>query len=186
MIAVGWILKYLPENPPSNIVEFGVGWGHVSRILAHSGYSVSSVDIEKDFLNLLVDPKFGSNQIDIINDSFEKVIFPENSLSAAIFFECFHHSLEHALVIKNLANALKSGGKIIFAAEPFYDDWFDYPWGIRLDGHAVWAIRSFGWLELGFRKTYIDSLLNANNFALDYHSVGEIGAYGNFLVATKI
>jgi hypothetical protein len=42
---------------------------------------------------------------------------------------------------------------VFFASEPI-DDSFDVPWGLRLDGESLWAIRRNGWLELGFQESY--------------------------------
>ena len=47
------IFRHLNLPPDSNVVEFGVGYGHVTRMLANFGYNVVAVDIEKRFLDLL-------------------------------------------------------------------------------------------------------------------------------------
>jgi hypothetical protein len=52
-----------------------------------------------------------------------------------------------------LHNVLRPGGKVFFAAEPI-DDSFPVPWGLRLDGESLWAIRRNGWLELGYQESY--------------------------------
>jgi hypothetical protein len=82
-----------------------------------------------------------------------------------------------------MRKALRPGGAIVFAAEAFYDDWFDYPWGLRTDGHSVWAIRSFGWMELGFRKSYVQESLTRLGFVLEWSSLPDAGPYGELLIA---
>lgn len=184
-IAVASILKKLDLTPPAEILEYGIGWGHTSRFLSNCGFNVTALDIEESFLHLI--PKFSqsrASEINLVCSSFVDTIFKEKSFDAAIFFECFHHCLEHKKLISQLRIVLKPGGKIVFCGEPFYDDWFDYPWGVRLDGHSVWAIRNFGWMELGFKKDYIDNLLHTNGFSTEWSTVDGIGAYGEFLVAS--
>lgn len=185
-IGVSNIIRNLGVNPPARIVEFGIGWGHTTRLMSNIGYDVAAVDIEKRFLDLLPDFALsGSTDVEQVNESFHKVDFPEASVDAVVFFECFHHCIEYKELLHNIHRFLKVGGRIVFCAEPFYDDWFDYPWGVRLDGQAVWAIRNFGWMELGFRKSYLAALLEAIGFDLEWSSINAAGAYGEMLVATK-
>tara|TARA_R110002020_G_scaffold224599_1_gene434155 strand:- start:29600 stop:30442 length:843 start_codon:yes stop_codon:yes gene_type:complete len=171
--------------PPANIVEFGVGWGHTTRFLANCGFSVTALDIERDFLDLI--PKFslpGTPEVALVHAAFHEGNFAANSFDAALFYECFHHSLDHRELVSQLRSMLRSNGKIVFCAEAFYDDWFDFPWGLRLDGHSVWAIRNFGWMELGFRKSYINELLAEFDFIPEWSAVPSIGPIGEFLVAS--
>jgi len=178
------IVHKLPVPVGSRIVEFGVGYGHLTRMLANMGYDVEAVDIENRFLDLLSDLALpGAQPIKVRHAGFVDADYEPDSVDAFIFFECFHHCLDFARLIRQMRRALKPGGCIIFAAEPFYDDWFDFPWGVRLDGHAVWAIRNSGWMELGFRKSYIADFLMQEGLTLDWSSLGEAGAYGELLIA---
>jgi len=180
------IFRHLEKPPGSTIVEYGVGYGHLTRMLADGGYDVTAVDIEERFLSLLHNLQHpGAAQIKTVHDSFVGAQFPSFSVDAFIFFECFHHCLEHEALIASMSKALKPDGVILFAAEAFYDDWFDYPWGLRLDGHSVWAINQFHWMELGFRKTYMETMLARYKFKVEWSSVADLGAYGEMLVARR-
>lgn len=86
--------------------------------------------------------------------------------------------------MNKLWSALKPGGRIVFCGESFYGDWFDFPWGLRLDGHSIWAIRNFGWMELGFREQYIVGLLEKVGFSVT-KSENAIGPIGTIFVAEK-
>lgn len=44
--------------------------------------------------------------------------------------------------------------------------------------------RHVGWLELGFDRTYFDAELARRGFSVEHHSVADIDAYGNPIVAT--
>jgi SAM-dependent methyltransferase len=180
------IFRNLGVNPPGKIVEFGMGWGHTTRMLASMGFDVTAVDIEKRFLNLLAPFSIqGSNPIEDICSSFTDYQAPDESVDAVVFFEWFHHCLEFHELIQNIKKMLKRGGRILFCAEAFYDEWFDYPWGLRLDGHSIWAIRNFGWMELGFRKSYIAKILDEVGFDIEWSSIGAAHSYGEMLVAIK-
>ena len=183
-LGVANIVQKLPVPVGSRIVEFGVGYGHLTRMLANIGYTVEAVDIESRFLELL--PKLalpGAQPIYRRHMAFADADYEAASVDAFIFYECFHHCLDFASLVRKMRQALKPGGCIIFAAEAFYDDWFDFPWGVRLDGHSVWAIRNFGWMELGFRKSYIGNFLTEEGLTLDWSSLTEAGAYGELLIA---
>jgi SAM-dependent methyltransferase len=165
--AILQIYRHLDLMPPARIVDFGAGWGHSTRFLANAGFDVTAVDIEPAFLEML--DRFsipGTLPVRRQHCSFTSARFAKASLDAAVFFECFHHCLDNAKLLYQLSRSLKRGGKIVLASEPVYDGAsFPYPWGLRLDGHAVWAIRSLGWLELGFRKSYLQELLRLNGFS---------------------
>jgi len=183
-LGIANIVRKMPVPVGSKIVEFGVGYGHLTRMLANMGYHVDAVDIETRFLELL--PKFslpGAQPINLQNLAFVDTTYGAHSVDAFLFYECFHHCLDHGRLIQQMRNALKPGGAIIFAAEAFYDDWFDFPWGLRTDGHSVWAIRNFGWMELGFRKTFIADTLERCGFSLNWSSLVDAGPYGELLVA---
>lgn len=184
-IAVASILKNIERPAPASILEFGVGWGHTARFLSNCGYRVVAVDIEKRFLSLLPDYSLiGSVPIVPMCTSFNDFSHVDESFDCVIFFECFHHCIDHIELLNRLHGLLKPKGQIIFCAESFYDDWFDFPWGVRLDGHSVWAIRNFGWMELGFRKAYILDVLTKLGFNVRFSKVDGIGSYGEFCIAT--
>jgi hypothetical protein len=54
--------------------------------------------------------------------------------------------------------SVKPGGHVYFAAEPITAD-FPLPWGLRMDGESLWAIRGNGWMELGFNENYFREVL---------------------------
>jgi hypothetical protein len=55
-------------------------------------------------------------------------------------------------------------GRVFFAGEPITAD-FPMPWGLRLDGNSLWAIRKNGWLELGFREDYFRQALEQTGWS---------------------
>ena len=43
------------------------------------------------------------------------------------------------------------------------------PWGVRTDGEALWAMRQFGWLELGYRESYFLRMLGHLGWIANKH-----------------
>jgi len=182
--AIGLIIKALDLRAGDRVVEFGVGWGHTTLNLARCGYKVTAIDIEGNFLELLrLRAERESLNIRAVRGDFLDLPVEEASYDAALFFECFHHCIRFKELIERLRAVIRPGGKIVFCGESFYGEWFDYPWGVRLDGHSVWAIRNFGWMELGFRESYITALLERLDFNVKKIE-SPVGPIGTIFTAT--
>lgn len=165
--AIAHAVRSMNLKPGAKIVEFGPGWGNTTLILATMGFDVTAVDINKDFCDLIRRRAVRAGlRINVINADFSWIEqFPE-PVDAILFFECFHHSSDHLRVIKAFDKAVKDDGKVYFASEPITQT-FPIPWGLRLDGEALWAIRKHGWLELGFSEQYFLQTLRI--FGWDVH-----------------
>jgi SAM-dependent methyltransferase len=88
---------------------------------------------------------------------------------AILFYECFHHASDHMRLLGSLAKRLRPGGQLVLASEPIWDG-FPMPWGLRLDGNSLWAIRNFGWLELGYTESYFREALARTGWSVRKHS----------------
>jgi SAM-dependent methyltransferase len=184
LIAIGHLIRTLNLPTGSTILEFGPGWGNTTVWLARMGYKVTAVDIEKRFVDLIAarSQRKGLN-IELIHGDFQMVHTIARSWNAVVFFECFHHCADHHSLVAGLQKVVAPGGKVIFAAEPITDD-FPIPWGLRLDGESLWAIRRNGWCELGFRETYFRDLLASNGWVLDKYVCTD-PAWATVFVATR-
>ena len=148
IMAIGHLIKTMDLGAASKVLEFGPGWGNTTVWLARMGYKVTAVDINENFLNLIKRRAANKNlQVDTVTGDFSKIDQLDKKFDAILFFECFHHCANHHELIAKFDQVLAPGGKVIFAAEPISNA-FPIPWGLRLDGEAVWAIRKNGWLEL--------------------------------------
>jgi 2-polyprenyl-3-methyl-5-hydroxy-6-metoxy-1,4-benzoquinol methylase len=154
LMAIGFIIKTMDLPPESNILEFGPGWGNTTINLARMGYSVTAVDIEPNFIEIV------RRRAELIGCPVRTLVgnfgtVPEDGerFDAVLFFECFHHCSDHVALIGQLREMVHCDGVIVFAAEPILED-FHAPWGVRLDGMALWGIRKFKWMELGFKESY--------------------------------
>ena len=184
LISIGFLIKTMGLAPKSRVLEFGPGWGNTTEAMARMGYEVTAVDIEQNFIDL-INERAKRNQVSIetICDDFAHIENVQEPFDAILFFECFHHCSDHLRLIRAFERAVKPGGKIIFGAEPITDA-FPLPWGLRLDGESLWAIRNFGWLELGFQEKYFRETLEKYGWKLAKHVCPET-PWGTVFVATR-
>jgi SAM-dependent methyltransferase len=174
LMGTAFLLHSLDLPKGARVVEFGPGWGNTTIWMAMLGYDVTAVDIEPHFCELLERrARRHDVSLTVINDDFmwsEKVTEP---FDAAIFFECFHHCSDHNRLLRALDRAVKPGGKVYFAAEPIVPD-FPIPWGLRMDGESLWAIRNNGWMELGFNESYFREALDRSGWSARKHVYNDL------------
>ena len=181
LTGVGMILRELNLPPGSRIVEYGVGWGHVSAALARAGHDVTCVDIEAKFLRLAQRQAEALGcSVGAFHGAFGDRPFPPDApgADAVVFFEAFHHAFAHLEVLRRLRqNVLRPGGVLILAAEPVHPG-FPFPWGVRPDGHAVWAVRRHKWMELGFQEDYLLRALLREGFTVSRTRIEALESFG--------
>jgi len=154
MMGIGFIITAMNLPPGSSVLELGAGWGNTTVALARMGYDLTAVDVNEAFTKVIKEraEKLSLN-IESVTGTFLEVDELGRTFDAVLFYESFHHCSDHRQLISKLAGVLRPGGKVFFAAEPISDA-FPVPWGLRLDGESLWAIRQNGWFELGFKESY--------------------------------
>lgn len=181
LTGVGMILMALDLPPGSRIVEYGVGWAHVSAALCRAGHDVTCVDIEPKFLALAArQAEAMGGSVRIHCGRFGERPYPLDApgADAVVFFEAFHHAFDHLDVLRRLRReVLAPGGKLVLAAEPVHPA-FPQPWGIRPDGHALWAVRQHKWMELGFQEDYLVAALLREGFLVTKTWIEPLGSFG--------
>ena len=158
--SLGFLISLLHLPPRAKVLEFGPGWGNTTITLALLGFEVTAVDVEANFCEL-IQRRADLNRVrirTIMGDFFycEQI---EERFDAIVFYECFHHCADHLRLLQGLHHALKPGGRVYLGAEPITSN-FPIPWGLRLDGESLWAVRQNGWMELGFNDNYFYDALN--------------------------
>jgi len=173
----GNLIRRLEVKPGMRVIEYGCGDAEISLHLARLGCSVTAIDIEPSY-------------IDIVKEKAARFRLPISAICGdfmtggdlgpfdrVFFYQAFHHSLEHQLVIENMHRILKPDGFIVFGPEPIVEPdgpWkhaVPYPWGPRLDGLSLRAMRTHGWMELGFQEPYFKKLLERNGWSYEkFHS----------------
>lgn len=157
--AVAFLLRCLRLTPGARVLEFGAGWGNTTLALAQLGMRVTAVDVDARFCALLeARARRAEAAIEVVHGDFFHAETVTEPFDAVIFFECFHHCADHLRLLRALHRAVRPGGHVYFGAEPILAD-YPVPWGLRMDGEALWAIRQHGWLELGFRESYFRAAL---------------------------
>ncbi len=181
LIAVGFAIKMLDLPAGSAVLEFGPGWGNLTIALARMGHHVTAIDIAPDFLELIRRrAKQERCDVTLVDGDFSIASTLGKRFDAVVFFESFHHCLEHRALVSQLSSLTD---RVVFAGEPITDD-FDVPWGIRLDGESLWAIRRNGWFECGFREDYFRGLMTAHGWTITKHVLDGVPA-GTVFVATR-
>ncbi len=172
LMALGYIIRTMNLPPGSSILEFGPGWGTTTITLARMGYSVSAVDIEPKFLDIIQHrAQMLGLSVRTLCGSFGPVQAENGApaqFDAVLFFECFHHCSDHLKLIRELPLMLKDGGIVAFASEPITEA-FPVPWGVRLDGMSLWSTRRFKWLELGFKESYFLQTMEKHGWTVSKH-----------------
>lgn len=163
--AIGQILQVVDTQAGARVVEYGPGDGQLSLALARNGCHVAVVDIEAKHLETI---RLQAEAFGISVDCRLGEFIHDHGLrefDVAIFFEAFHHAIDHPQVLDNLYKALKPDGRIIFSGEPiiergsYWERTVPFPWGLRLDGLSLSAVAHYGWMELGFQEGYFIELL---------------------------
>jgi protein-L-isoaspartate O-methyltransferase len=160
LIAIGYLIKAMALPKGARILEFGPGWGNTTIALGRMGYEVTAVDIEPNFVELLRlrARAEGAPGVSVQLGDFLSIKPGDRPYDAILFFECFHHCADHLQMIAGFDQLLSQQGLVCFAGEPITPD-FPLPWGLRMDGESLWAIRKNGWLELGFNLDYFESTM---------------------------
>ncbi|KQV83968.1 class I SAM-dependent methyltransferase [Rhizobium sp. Root1220] len=163
--AVATAMLIAKLTPKADVLDIGSGWGLSSEIIAFCGGSVTSVDINPLFVDLVTERAKRLNlPIDARQGNFDHFEIGKK-FDVAFFYECLHHALRPWIVIENAGRHLKDGGKIVFSGEPIYGYWRN--WGLRLDAVSVYCIRKFGWFESGWSREFIVSAFTKAGFKLE-------------------
>jgi 2-polyprenyl-3-methyl-5-hydroxy-6-metoxy-1,4-benzoquinol methylase len=166
IIAAGAILEAIEAPPPAKVLEMGVGFGNTALQIGLSGYDLSVLDIEKKFLEIVAErfEREGMN-VRCLHMEFMDIDKLEDRFDAIIFYECFHHCIDHPQLLSKLRARLNHGGVIIFAGETINEN-LPYAWGLNPTGQGIWSIRHHGWMELVFKESYFLELLKRGGFSV--------------------
>ena len=167
LLSVGFILSTCRPRRGHRVLEMGAGWGNLALPLAQMGCAVTALDIEDRYVR-------------IVRHRAERTDVPLRTLRAAfldaaealdgerfdlvVFNAAFHRCDDHIALLRLVHDRLLApGGRLVLAGEPLLEA-LPYPWGLNPLGEGIWAIRTFGWLELVFRPSYLLGALAATGF----------------------
>jgi 2-polyprenyl-3-methyl-5-hydroxy-6-metoxy-1,4-benzoquinol methylase len=192
MISFGAILRAMKLRAGESVLEYGAGDGQISLMLARLGCKVSVVDVEQRYLDAIkLQGSALKTNVDTLCGEFGDNFPDGRKFDCILFFEAFHHCIQHQDVLVRIKDFLTPNGRIIFSGEPIVDPdgyWKDvvpFPWGPRLDALSLRAMRWYGWCELGFQRPYFEELLRRSGFSFEFVSC-PMTARGDCYIATPI
>lgn len=138
----------------AHLLDMGCGWGLSSEVAAYAGLTVTAVDINPQFVDLVNGraSRMG-HPISAEVGTFDDYV-PTRAVDMILFYECLHHALRPWTVLERLTKSLVSDGCVALAGEPVNMEWWRH-WGMRLDALSVYCIRKFGWFESGWSLAFI-------------------------------
>lgn len=167
LIAYGHLIRAMELPPGARILKVGCGTGSLSQYLARMGYRLTCVDLNASNLELIRRATAGLAVPASVVRADMNELSPAQLQDAVVFFESLHHCLDHAALLERVKGWLAPGGRLVLGAEPIVSGQppvVPYPWGPRLDGESLRAIRRFGWMELGFDEAYLFELLGRTGY----------------------
>jgi len=174
LVAMGSILQTLALKPGQRLLEYGVGEGGIALEAAKCGIDVTVVDIEQRYLSL-IDRRAKMADVEVKTVLGEFGALAGSNFDVVLFYEAFHHSLDHMAVAKKITTMLAPGGRLILAGEPVIgphnEHWrssVPFPWGLRMDGLSYRAIKTYGWMELGFDHNYLMEMLGRAGYSCEF------------------
>ncbi|HKE24985.1 MAG TPA: class I SAM-dependent methyltransferase [Bryobacteraceae bacterium] len=165
LITYGFIIKTMGLKSGARVLEYGAGNAQILLHLARIGCDVTAIDLEPRYIAQIREQarRMGVGATGIVG-TFDQD--PEGGpYDAVLFFESFHHALDHAALIERLSRHLKDSGILVFAGEPiipaggYWRPTIPYPWGPRFDLLSLRSSKAYGWLELGFQEEYFTGML---------------------------
>jgi len=155
LIAIGSLIKAMQLQPKASVLELGPGWGNTSLALAQMGHVVTALDIESRYIELLkARAAMLEVPLQVIHGEFFKIREIAESFDAILFYESFHHCIDHLALLDEIPAKLRPGGKLILAGETVNEN-MPYDWGLNPSGEAIYQIVTNGWMELTFRESYL-------------------------------
>lgn len=167
------VIRRLEVEPGMRVIDLGCGDAEIVLHLARLGCDVTAVDLHPDQVRIVEQKAANLGvSIDAVCATFDDA--PTLGVfDRVLFYQAFHHSLEHQRLVEHFDAMLAPGGRVVFGAEPVIDPdgpWkmaVPYPWGPRLDGLSLRQMRKYGWMELGFQTPYFRELLDRSGWSFD-------------------
>jgi len=159
VIATGMILKHCGLRAGDWALEYGAGFGQTALALARLGVNVDTVDISETFCDYITrQSEFFEVPLNAFHGRFGLNPRVGQKYRLIWFYESFHHCLDFENVVRELAEHLEQGGRVILGGEPVVEsenDAVPYPWGMRLHSEVVAVVRRRHWFELGFSQAFL-------------------------------
>jgi 2-polyprenyl-3-methyl-5-hydroxy-6-metoxy-1,4-benzoquinol methylase len=168
LVAFGHLLKNLNIRPGARVADMGPGWAVTTAMLGSMNFDVTAIEVDPQFCELTRRRTAAFPSVRTVQTDFLGIERQSGIFDAVIFFECFHHCLDHVELLRVLHRKTAPDGVLIFGGEPISPH-YTFPWGLRPDGMAIWSVRKFGWLELGLSEAYFLEALKRTGWQATTH-----------------
>ena len=175
LVSMGALLQTLALRPGQRLLEYGVGEGGIALEAAKCGVEVTVVDIEQRYLSI-IDRRAKAAGVEVKTVLGEFGTDAGTDFDVVLFYESFHHALDHMAVAVGIRKMLGPDGRLIFAGEPVIgphnEIWrssVPFPWGLRMDGLSYRVIKEYGWMELGFDHAYFMEMVRRAGYSCEFH-----------------
>ena len=154
-------LLALPDD--ARVLDFGCGTGWLARCLATMGADVLAVDVSSNVLDLgrrflARDPLADELRVEFARFDGTRLPAADSSMDRVVSFDAFHHVLDQAATLAEMARVLKPGGIAVFHEPgPQHSGTPDAQHEMRhfaviennIDVHAIWRIaRQCGFTDI--------------------------------------
>jgi SAM-dependent methyltransferase len=110
LMDLGAIISLLPQ-PPSRLLDLGVGTGWTSIFFGKRGYDVVGQDISEDMIKLanLNKARYQTENIEFMVSDYESMNF-QSEFDCAVFYDALHHAENEEAALRAVFQALRPGG----------------------------------------------------------------------------
>jgi SAM-dependent methyltransferase len=166
------MMRHMPASSDADILEYGPGSGQFLLSLARLGYRTYGVDIEPKYLELIQQQAQAMSVPVQTEQGHFGEGFTDKKFDRIVFFEALHHAPDFLSLLCRLHGKIVGDGMLILCGEPVVDDVttgpVPFPWGPRLDGLSIHCMREWGWMELGFQRSFLIEALMRCGWTVRY------------------
>ena len=169
LTAYGYTMAQMALEKGARVLEVGFGAGGLTEQMIRSGLSVTGVEVRESNCQMLRDRALRlGHPVTVLKGDIADLPL-DGPYDAIVFFESFHHMSAPTSVLARLTRQLAPDGMLVFAAEPIQPagPLIPLPWGFRMDGASLGALREVGWVEFGFQEDFFHRMLADTGFAAE-------------------
>lgn len=131
-------------QPNSKILDFGFGWGRISRVFMNNvrGENIHGIDVDPDFVALTRE-LFQSNCFELC-PPFPPIVYEDGEFDLVVAYSVFSHLSERACRdwMQEFQRILKPGGLVVFTTR--HESFFDFCAWAAIENSDSSYIRALG------------------------------------------
>ena len=153
LAGISTVLQLLDLPEGARVLDFGCGTGWLARVLATMGAEVIATDVSSNVLELgrrflARDPLADELRVEFRRFDGRRLPADDASMDRVVSFDAFHHVLDQAATLAEMARVLKPGGIAVFHEPgPQHSGTSDAQYEMAnfaviendIDVHAIWT-----------------------------------------------